>query len=124
MIVGGIVLAGCGGSGQVMPGTVTEPSQPIFHSATKHYSVHQVEQVFAAQGIRLRSVTPQAYGGITALLDGRPAHTVYVYVTLGKFTGALKQPVHGAGVMRHGNVEAFWRGADRAPVRSALRELD
>jgi hypothetical protein len=125
-LLGGLALAGCGGShGQAMPGTVTEADRRAvsFHSATGHYSARQVERAFAAHGVRLRDVSPNGYRRTLALLDGRPAQAVYVYVTLGSCKCLFKAPIRHARVTRHGNVEVLWRRPAGAAVRAALREL-
>ena len=112
-----------------MPGTVTDTS-PLavnsnggFHSATHHYSVRQVKQAFVAYGVQLRNVSPKAYKGLLALLDGRPSHDVYVYVKLKGCKCALKPPIPNARKTYHGNVVVLWRPAEKTPVRAALRAL-
>ena len=113
-LLGGLAfLAGCGGSGR-----------QLSHAATHRYSVRQVERAFAAQGIHMRNVSPRAYRGSLALLDGRPAHSVYAYVETGKFTGALKPAIRKANVTRHGNVEVLWQRGERSAVRAALLRLN
>jgi hypothetical protein len=96
----------------------------VFHSASPQYSVHQVEQAFADQGIQLQDVSPAGYQGQLTLLDGRPAHAVYVYVEVGKFSGALSPPFLNAAVTHEGNVEVLWLPDEEAAVHAALQELD
>jgi len=79
---------------------------------------------FGAQGLPLRNVSPKAYSGLLALLDGRPTHPVYVYVEVGKFSGALNPALRNARVTHHGNVEVLWRPGATSAVRAALRDLD
>ena len=128
-LLGALAFAGCGGShGQAMPGTVTDAAPQAvsrtFHSATRHYSVRQVEHAFAAQGVELRNVSPKYFRGLLAFLDGRPSHAVYVYVTLEGCKCAVKQPIRNARVTRHGNIEVLWLRGEKASVRVALRALD
>jgi hypothetical protein len=112
-----------------MPGTVTDTSlQAVssrggFHSATHHYSVRQVKQAFAAYGVQLRNVSPKAYRTLLVLLDGRPSHQVYVYVSLEGCKCALKPPIHGATITHHGNVAVLWRPGEKSAVGAALRAL-
>lgn len=128
--LGTVALAGCGGShGQAMPGTVTDTAPQAvsnrgFHSAKHHYAVPQVEQAFAAYGVELRNVSPKAYRGLLAFLDGRPSHAVYVYVSLEGCKCMFKPPIRNASVTHHGNVAVLWRPAEKAAVRAALRALD
>src|SRR5437899_6105558 len=80
-----LALVGCGSARQATPQapTVTDSlprSQHTFHSANGHYSVRQVEQAFADQGIRLRDTTHFRTEQPWDFLDRRPAHPVYVYV--------------------------------------------
>jgi len=123
-----VVAVGCGSTGRETtsssPAPVKPPPHSSLRSAARRYSVHEVEAAFAGQGIHLRNVTPHAYTGLLSLLDGRPAHAVYVYVTLGKFSGVLEPPIRHANVTHHGNVEVLWRRADSGTVRAALRGLD
>jgi hypothetical protein len=130
-LLGVVALVGCGGShGRATPGTVTDTSlQAVssghgFHSATHHYSVRQVKQAFAAYGVQLRNVSPNAYKGLLAFLDGRPTHPIYIYVSLAGCKCTLKPPIRNANVTHHGNVPVLWRSAERTPVRAALRALD
>jgi hypothetical protein len=58
-------LSGCGSG-------VSVPEHGL-HSPSRQYSVRQVEAVFAAEGIPLRSVAPSVDAGSIAFLDGRPA---------------------------------------------------
>jgi len=109
-------VAGCGSSPLAVP-------KGGVHSSTRKYSVRQVEAVFRAQGIGLRNISPPAIRGSLALLDGRPLHKVYVYVTLGKFTGALHPPIAAARVTRHGNLEILWRPPNGNEVEAALATL-
>jgi hypothetical protein len=89
----------------------------------RHYSVHQVEQAFAAQGVQLRNVTPKGFRGLLAFLDGRPSHAVYVYVIQEGCKCALEPPIRNATTSRHGNVEVLWLRRERSAVHAALREL-
>ena len=93
-------------------------------SASNHYSVRRVEQVFAAQGVPLRNVTPKGFRGLLAFLDGRPSHAVYVYVIEQGCKCALEPPIRSATTTRHGNVEILWLRGERSAVHAALRELD
>ena len=95
-----------------------------FHSAAPQYSVLQVEQAFADQGIQLQDVSPTDYEGQLALLDGRPAHAVYVYVEVGKFSGALSPAIPNANVTHQGNVEVLWLPGEESAVQAALHELE
>lgn len=112
-----------------MPGTVVDTSPQAvnnrggFHSATHHYSVRQVKQAFVAYGVELRNVSPKAYTGLLVLLDGRPSHAIYVYVSLEGCKCALKPPIPSARKTHHGNVTVLWRPAERTLVRAALRAL-
>jgi hypothetical protein len=102
-LVGGVVLAGSAGA------------------ASHHrYSVRQVERAFVTHGVPLRNVTPKSYRGLVAMLDGRPSHPVYVYVSV---TACKCAPLRHAGVTRHGNVEVLWRRGEKPAVRAALRSL-
>lgn len=123
-IVGGIVLAGCGGSGNVAASQGPPHQMRVsFHSASRHYSVRQVDRAFAAQGVRLRNVSPKSYRGLLALLDGRPTNPVYVFVSIEGCKCMLRQPIRNANVTHHGNVEVLWRRPDAKAVRAALSEL-
>jgi len=95
----------------------------VFRSAHV-YSVRQVEQAFASEGIRLRNVSPKDYQGSLVLLDGRPAHALYVYVEVGKFSGALGPAISNANQTHHGNVDVLWRRGERSAVRAALQKLN
>jgi hypothetical protein len=127
-LVGGAVgLTGCGGShaAQIhsLVKTVTLPAD-TFHSASHHYSVHQVELAFDLRGLPLRNVSPKAYRGLVAVLDGRPTHSVYVYVSVGGCKCALEPAIRDATVTRHGNVDVLWHHGEKSAVRAALRELN
>jgi hypothetical protein len=123
-LVAGIALSGCGGSAVAPSNRSFRLATHRYHSATDHYSVRQVEQAFAAEGVHLRDVSPKDFKGLLAFLDGRPAHPVYVYVSLQGCKCALKPPIRNARVTHHGNVEVLWRTRARAAVRAALRQLD
>jgi hypothetical protein len=119
------LVAGCGGSHAAQMGNLIETGPRLsLHSDSRHYSVHQVELAFDLRGLPLRNVSPQAYSGRLALLDGRPSHPVYVYVEVGKFSGALNPAIRDANVTHHGNVEVPWRHGEKSAVRAALRELN
>jgi hypothetical protein len=106
------------------PDVNPEAVSQTFHSANHHYSVHQVEQAFAVQGIRLRNVRHAGYRKLLAFLDGRPAHAVYVYVSLEACKCAFVPPIRNARKTHHGNIAVFWRPAVRSAVHAALRELN
>jgi hypothetical protein len=91
--------------------------------ASDHYSVRQVEQAFADQGVQLRNVTPKGFRGLVAFLDGGPPHTVYVYVIQKGCKCALEPPFRHATATRHANVEVLWQEGERSAVHAALREL-
>jgi hypothetical protein len=129
-LLGVVALVGCGGSrGQAMPGTVTDLAPQAvnnrggFHSASHHYSVRQVKEAFAAYGVQLRNMSPKPYRGLLALLDGRPSHEIFVYVSLQGCKCMLKPPIHHANVTHRGNVAVLWRPAEMSAVRAALRAL-
>jgi len=90
--------------------------------ANGHYTAGQVQWAFATQGVRLRNVSPKAYSGLLAELDGRRNHAIYAYVVNG-FKGTLKPAIKDANVTHHGNVEVLWRSGEKALVRAALRKL-
>jgi hypothetical protein len=69
-------------------------------------------------------VTPKSYGRLLAFLDGRPAHPVFVYVSVDACKCALRPAIHNANVTHHGNVAVLWRSDARSAVRAALRDLD
>ncbi len=127
-LLGVLALVGCGSARQPTPVApiVTDSlpqSQHTFHSAGAHYSVRQVEQAFADQGVHLRDTTHFRTLQPWDFLDGRPAHPVYVYVDNYpcKCIFRLKLPyAHRTG---HGNITVSWRPAARPAVLAALREL-
>jgi hypothetical protein len=90
--------------------------------ALGHYTAGQVQWAFASQGVQLRNVSPKAYSGLLAELDGRQSHAIYAYVVNG-FKGALKPAIKDANATHHGNVEVLWRSGEKALVRAALNKL-
>jgi hypothetical protein len=109
------VLTGCGSGLRVPDGG--------FHSSSHQYSARQVEAVFAKQGIRLRDTSPRGFDGSIALLDGRPAHRVWVLVLISGKGGAQPEPFSGTET-QHGNVTVLSRSRDAGAVTAALRDLD
>jgi len=89
----------------------------------RRYSVHEVEQAFAAQGVQLRNVTPKGFRGLFAFLDGRPSHAVYAYVIQGGCKCALQPAIRHATTSRHGNVEILWLRGEKSATHDALQEL-
>jgi len=127
-LLGPVFLVGCAGLHGPAPRTVTDSapqavSSRALHPASHHYSIRQVERAFAARGIRLRNVSPKAFRGLMAMLDARPSHAVYVYVSLEACKCAFKPPIRNASVTHHGNVAVLWRPAEKSAVRAALHEL-
>lgn len=112
-IVLGTVLAACGSSSPVG-----------FHSATKTYSVHEVELAFSEHGVPLVKAERQRLPGVTALAHGRGSSAVSVQVTGG---GTLYETLWGKGPRpqqaRNGNVYVSFPAADAAAVHAALAEL-
>jgi hypothetical protein len=96
---------------------------PTFHSATHRYSVRQVQQAFAAQGLELRNVLPQDFRGLLALLT-EPSHAVYVYVIQAGCKCAFLPPIRNGRKTRHGNLDVLWIRSKTAAVRAALRTLE
>ena len=127
-LLGAVALVGCGASHERAPRTVTDAapqavSSRELPSASHRYSVRRVERAFADRGVQLRNVSPKAFRGLLAMLDGRPSHAVYVYVGIEGCKCALKPPIRNASVTHHGNVAVLWRPAEKSAVRAALREL-
>lgn len=127
-LLGAVALAGCGGShGQAMRGTITDTaSQAVsrrFHSATHHYSIRQVKQAFAANGVELHNVLPKDYRGLLALL-AEPSHAVYVYVIQDGCKCTLLPPIRDGRKTRHGNLDVLWLRRETPAVQAALRALD
>jgi hypothetical protein len=113
-----LVVAGCGSSG--------------FHSATRVYSVNQVEAAFAAHGIKLHKVErhpPRAVAldgnfgrshfpvGMYVAASVRSANPVRMFPSLQASLG----PITGR---RQGNVVLIYRfGIPTGPIQAALADL-
>lgn len=110
-----------------MRGTITDTaSQAVsrrFHSATHHYSIRQVKQAFAANGVELHNVLPKDYRGLLALL-AEPSHAVYVYVIQDGCKCTLLPPIRDGRKTRHGNLDVLWLRRETPAVQAALRALD
>ena len=124
-----LTLAGCGYATRQVEGSppLVIDSLPrghhTFHSASNRYSPRQVWRAFADQGIRLRNVTRPGWRGLLAFLDARPAHEIYVYVSVGACKCVLSPPILHARNTHHGNVAVLWRPPEGSAVHAALREL-
>ena len=124
-----LALVGCGSAQQPIPtppnlfGNGMEQDHPTFHSASQTYSVRQVEEAFADQGVHLRIVTSDVWRPYWWALDGRPTHQIYVFVIRQSCKCLYKLPIHNARKTHHGNVSVAWQPRERSVVRAALREL-
>lgn len=87
------------------------------------YSANQVEDAFASEGIQLRDVTPTDYSELLVMLDGRPAHAVYVYVEISACKCLLRPPISNAEETHHGNVDVLYDPSEAAAVDAALAKL-
>ena len=116
VVLGAASVAGCGSSPLAVP-------KGGVHSSTRKYSVRQVEAVFRAQGIGFATSLRRTSGDLSHCSTCRPSHKVDVYVTVGKFTGALDPPIAAARVTRHGNLEILWRPPNGNEVEAALATL-
>lgn len=98
-----------------------------FHSATKTYSVYQVESVFSEHGLPLETAPSQPLAGVIALRNGRGSGTVGVVVQVAPRGSALYGFVWGTGMppqrARNGNVYVSFPAADSDAVHAALAEL-
>lgn len=88
------------------------------------YSASQVENAFASQGIQLQDVTPNEWKRVLVMLDGRPAHAVYVYVEIVSCKCALISPMPDAETTHNGNLEVLYDPNETAAVTAALQKLD
>jgi len=88
------------------------------------YTAGQVQDAFASEGIQLQDVTPSNYNGALVMLDGRPAHAVYVYVEIRSCKCALLPPISNADNTHHGNVDVLYDPSETAAVDAALAKLN
>jgi hypothetical protein len=108
LIVG--VLAGCGS---------TRPKGVSFHSASRRYTVRQVEEAFAAQGIRLREVAHRLDPGVVPL---RRDHLVEALVIV-KASGIQYIDTQHHRYRKNGNVFVFFNASNAESVKTALARL-
>ena len=108
------VLAACGSA-----------SPRGFHSASKTYSVHEVETAFSQHGLPLVIAQSQRLPGVTALSHGRGAQSLGVQVA--RNGGTLYATLWGKGARPHraqnGNVLVLFPAAYSGAVHRALAEL-
>jgi hypothetical protein len=103
-------------------------AKAFFHSASRHYTVKQVEEAFAAQGSRLREPARQEIPGVAVLRAGhRPnliaalvkvsasRSTTFIYIAAPKGSGARHH--------RQGNVMVALSPSSTEPVKDALARL-
>jgi hypothetical protein len=102
--------AGCGSS---------HPTGVSFHSATHHYTVSQVQQVFAAQGIRLRRATIPGHPGVAGL---RRDHLIEALV-VARSSGLQYFDAQHHRHQRDGNVVVLFTAPDAKLVETALARL-
>ena len=99
-------------------------SPQAFHSATKTYSVHEVEVAFSQHGLPLVEAQSQRLPGVTALSNGRGAKRLEIQVAPGGTTlYALVRRASPPHRAREGNVYVFFPAADAGAVHAALAEL-
>lgn len=97
-----------------------------FHSPNHHYTVKQVEAVFASQGVHLHKLTKHVVPGLVQLRDGHLPRFVIVYVRSGA-PGLLEFLDRRAWprpeVTHHGNLIAFYNSDHSPAVNAALAGL-
>jgi hypothetical protein len=112
--------------------TITEPTRGYagFHSPNHHYSVGEVEAVFAGHGIQLHEVhRPKTYAKFMPVLlrYGRGMNLVAVAIVRpepdnAEFFGA-RTGTPRPRITHHGDLIAFYYSGHSAAVKSALAEL-
>ncbi len=115
------VVAGCGSS---------TPSGVNFHSATDHYTVSQVKEAFAAQGIRLHQEVSKDFPGFVLLRSGRkPEQLVSTLVEVShrpsgaRFIFGSISSHSGYRLQSRGNVTVSFGPSNAQPVKTALARL-
>jgi hypothetical protein len=103
-------LTGCGSS---------RPNGVNFHSASHHYTVNQVEEAFAAQGIRLREVAHRLDPGVVPL---RLDHLAEALVIV-KASGIQYIDTQHHRYQKNGNVFVFFNASNGENVKTALARL-
>ena len=115
------VTAGCGSSHTRSVGS---------HSATRHYSVRQVETAFAAHGVRLHQIEGREALGLVILRG--PSETQFIeafvgspdarppdHVVLNRFNGETLSFRR----RKHGNITVFYARSTAPTVNAALAAL-
>jgi hypothetical protein len=91
----------------------------LFHSTSHDYTVREVEQVFAAQGIKLRRATIPVDPGVVALRHGRSIEALVVARASGL---QYIDPQHHRH-QRKGNVFVLFDAGNAKLVQTALARL-
>jgi hypothetical protein len=129
-------LLGCGSAdkGAVVTRTIQSSSITCisgcgvsFHSPNNHYTVKQVEEAFAAQGVRLRKAKNHEIPGYVVLRRGqKPPQLLAALVSTNQAatTGYVvgdSPPAYR--IKKRGNVTVSFDSSDAQPVKSALSRL-
>ena len=122
MLIGIVILGAVSGCGSSRPKGVN------FHSASRHYTVREVESAFAAQGIPLQKDAKQPIPGSILLRGGHRPHLVSALVRVSGANGTYfvflgVRSNSDRRTTRHGNVAASFDPTNAEGVKAAFARL-